>query len=368
MQRFDTLSTGRTPRLLGTVLFLLCALFSPATALYAAPQAQIPPTINYQGTLRDAQGNLVNGERTMTFRIYDAAIAGNLLHEEEIAGVTVRDGIFNVVLGDAKSFTANVFASGPRFIGITVAPETEEMIPRQRLHPVPWTQLASTAITLVKDAIVNGLTIEKGKRIELVDPSASISFNQSVNANGTWVLANQATGDIIAIPNNGNISVNRNLLVNGVIAVNNAMTMLAIRTVNGASANYVMDVGRFVTEASSTTQLVNQLWVDSLCGDEDGCSITLAERNWTPSFPNTLRHYGPFNYSVAAHANGRAVVRSTQGGDTQIIVDGDGTNADLLNGWGTCVLQDYLNPSPDSTPGLFLRALSGKTCLLIIED
>ncbi|MCB0189314.1 MAG: hypothetical protein KDE31_33820, partial [Caldilineaceae bacterium] len=192
----------------------------------------------------------------------------------------------------------------------------------------------------------------------------------SVNANGTWVLANQATGDIIAIPNNGNISVNRNLLVNGVIAVNNAMTMLAIRTVNGASANYVMDVGRFVTEASGTTQPVNQGWLDSLCGDEDGCSITMAERNWSLDFPNTLRHFGPFNHSIAVHPNGRSVIRSSAAGDTSIIVDGDNSNANLFSGWnGTCVFQDYQSPSPgDNGVGLFLFAQPGKTCLLIIED
>ena len=122
---------------------LLSLWLSSTSALYAAPATQnIPQTLNYQGILRDAQGDVVNGTRNMTVRIYDAAIGGTALHEETIGDVQVRDGIFNVVLGDVATLGNNVFANGPRFIGITIAPDSRELVPRQRLHPVPWAQQA----------------------------------------------------------------------------------------------------------------------------------------------------------------------------------------------------------------------------------
>ena len=73
-----------------------------AADLLVAEQAadvNIPSTINYQGVLRDAQGELVNGNRDMTFRIYDAVMNGTQLHEETFTDISVREGVFNVVLG-----------------------------------------------------------------------------------------------------------------------------------------------------------------------------------------------------------------------------------------------------------------------------
>lgn len=177
------LRLGRVP-VCAAFLLLTLMLLSPAPALHAAPAEapapQVPNTLNYQGTLRDAQGNLVTGTRTMSFGIYDAVLDGNLLHAEEVSDISVRDGIFNVVLGDGATLSSSVFASGPRFIGITVAPDPNEMVPRQRLHPVPWAAQATTAIqatnaanatnatnagtatTLVANATINSVRVNPG--------------------------------------------------------------------------------------------------------------------------------------------------------------------------------------------------------------
>mgnify|MGYP000456575235 CR=1 FL=1 len=50
-----------------------------------------------------------------------------------VSGVVVRDGLFNVVLGETTPFGPSVFADAPRFIGIQVGTDPE-MVPRQRLR------------------------------------------------------------------------------------------------------------------------------------------------------------------------------------------------------------------------------------------
>jgi len=141
--------------------------------------AAVPTTLAYQGILRGIDGSLITGQRDITIKIYNSITGGSVLHTETIPGVQVRDGVFNVVLGDVTPIANNVFADAPRFLGITVAPDPE-MVPRQRLHPVPWAQQATTALqanhastadqatsanqanvanTLVDNATVKGLSI-----------------------------------------------------------------------------------------------------------------------------------------------------------------------------------------------------------------
>lgn len=95
--------------------------------------------------MRSPDGSLAkDGEYNITFRIYNALISGNKLHEELIPDVAVRDGQFSVVLGDTKSFSSTVFAASPRYLGIAVNGEPE-MIPRQQIRPVPWPLMADNA-------------------------------------------------------------------------------------------------------------------------------------------------------------------------------------------------------------------------------
>ncbi|HNY48539.1 MAG TPA: hypothetical protein PKN64_16405, partial [Casimicrobium sp.] len=64
------------------VLALFCALG------FAAAHAQVPKTINYQGYLTTPSGVVVNGNVTMTLKLYDAATAGNELYAETHSSVT----------------------------------------------------------------------------------------------------------------------------------------------------------------------------------------------------------------------------------------------------------------------------------------
>ena len=121
----------------------------PARALGLEPAAAqavlvqpngVPQTMNYQGTLRDSAGELLTGAYTMTLRLYANVTdpLGSALWSEEHTGVVVREGAFDVVLGDITPLAPSLFsASEHRYLGVTVDPYAE-MIPRQALSSVPY--------------------------------------------------------------------------------------------------------------------------------------------------------------------------------------------------------------------------------------
>jgi hypothetical protein len=106
---------------------------------------------NYQGVLRKADGTLASGTYAMQIRLYSAVAGGTAMFTETLSSVTVRDGFFNVLLGDVTTNTISNRDIGttPLFLGIQVNNETE-MQPRQRIHAVP------KALTLVPGAYING--------------------------------------------------------------------------------------------------------------------------------------------------------------------------------------------------------------------
>jgi len=95
-----------------------------------APQPSIPQLINYQGKLTDNAGNPQNGNFDMTFKIYNAAIGGTEYWNETQTGVTVTNGLFNVILGSVTLITN--FPLGPNcYLEITV--NGQLISPRQRI-------------------------------------------------------------------------------------------------------------------------------------------------------------------------------------------------------------------------------------------
>lgn len=194
-------------------------------------------TFNYQGTLRNAQGDLINGQRDITIKIYDNVIGGAQLHSETFAGVQVRDGLFNVVLGDSTPVEGTVFSASPRYVGVTVAPDPE-MAPRQRLHPVPWAQQASvaafastaqqalsanqassaaTANTLTDGATVKNLTVDGGLtlpllrfiRIETAFTKMSSPFFSMGGSGNFEIDSDGASGGRFIVNSDGNVGIGK---------------------------------------------------------------------------------------------------------------------------------------------------------------
>ena len=160
----------------------------------AAPLAQawggatVPLVMNYQGELKDMEGNPLSGYYTMTFRIYHDVIAPitDSVWSETHISVTVRSGHFSVLLGnidpDNNSLPFDLFRNPDRFVGVTVAPY-DEMVPRQRFASVPYAFYSSRA---------GGLSASDGEPVDAVtvDAQGRVAISGSVSVrNGTDHIA-----------------------------------------------------------------------------------------------------------------------------------------------------------------------------------
>lgn len=218
------------------------ALGAPVDASQGAAllqtDAKTPTYFNYQGILRDPEGNLISGVRKMTFRIYNNVTdpQAQAAWVEDHAEVTVRDGHFSVLLGNTTSIPPALFRSADRFIGVTVDPH-DEMVPRQRFASVPY----SLASEYAHDAAtVNG------------QPASA--FSAAGHTHDTLGVPGQAPS--VAVAENGNVGVGimspqANLHV---VGVENNGVNAAVKIQNGPSTLY-MDGDEI--DSNAQTLLIN---------------------------------------------------------------------------------------------------------------
>ncbi|MBX3000450.1 MAG: hypothetical protein KF893_18145 [Caldilineaceae bacterium] len=189
-----------------------------------APSAiTIPSTFNYQGFLRDAQGNPITGTRKIKVSLWTAVTAGTELYTETFTGVSVRDGLFNVVMGSTQSMSPTYFQNvAPLFVGIAVD-DGAELLPRQRIHPVPW---ALTSTTLVPDASVtnltnSGLLYVSADKKNYIGPSENPTFVDGLffwgNKGFAWI-AKDANGYLMTLKQETGAWIDKGLAVGGSIS------------------------------------------------------------------------------------------------------------------------------------------------------
>ena len=215
--------------------------------------SDIPLTMNYQGFLRDPSGDLATGSYTITARIYDQATEGSELYVTTIPNVNVRDGLFNIVLGDDPAIPWEAFSDAPRYIGIDLNDGAGELIPRQRLHAVPW---ALTAAALVDNATVNGLTAE-----------GALTVNGDVTVNKSTQLSDLIISD--------NADITGNLNIGGDITLSSTLVLsrnIAYQTQGGLLSGFRLlylddfESGANGWEVSNTTADISTLNGISMLG------------------------------------------------------------------------------------------------------
>jgi hypothetical protein len=407
---------------LGTLWWLSSHSFATAYAseqeqavaqeIEAALAATIPRTFGYQGTLRLADGSLANGNFNLTFKLYNVAGGGNALYSETINNVVVRDGLFSVVIGGNSEVPANVFNNTPLYLGIAVAPDPE-MVPRQRLYPVPWAMQATAA------AVANGLTPGAGM-------SGVLTLGANAGGSGPKVIAFARAGgddanagkiaykadwDATALSITGagasgarkihlydDVTVEKNLAVLGNLTLNSDFAVNAIREIGDSKGNpktredYPVSTRRYVLEAKDagdkpSSVLVDDAILTELCQDEDGCKVTLAMRDWNPAHGRgLLATKGPFLFSLSQNkGNGTRDWSIHQQGEARadnpdgvVYTDGDGETNHAIIFAGGCYFTDGQhsngNSVGDSERGFYLLNWHGQfnsaemVCVLIIED
>lgn len=160
--------------------------------------ANIPNAFSYQGTLRRANGDLANGTFNISLQIYTVVTGGTALHSETFTNVVVRNGNFGVVVGDAVALAAGLFDNANLYIGLTVAPDAE-MLPRQRLFPVPWAMQADAAKTAISAQTANQLLNNTATNLILnrgADNNVALSINSSADTYGAGMTMANTTGNV----------------------------------------------------------------------------------------------------------------------------------------------------------------------------
>jgi len=139
----------------GTILAVLALVLTQQ--VWARPlqqQVNVPgpsaTTVNYQGRLADPLGNPLDGSYAMSFSLWDALSAGNLIWgPENHPAVPVSGGLFSVGLGSQTSggIPTTVW-DVDRYLEIAVGGET--LSPRELIRSVP---IAGMALTVPDGAI-----------------------------------------------------------------------------------------------------------------------------------------------------------------------------------------------------------------------
>ncbi len=132
-----------------TVLGGLLILWLGSLPLLALAQEPTGPAFVYQGRLRQADVYL-NVSCDFRFGLFDAPAGGGQLGASQtVAGVTVRDGYFRVILNEAGQFGPIAFTGARRYLGMAVrCPGDVTFVPmgaRVEMNPVPYAQYALSA-------------------------------------------------------------------------------------------------------------------------------------------------------------------------------------------------------------------------------
>lgn len=343
-------------------------------------------TFSYQGTLRDAAGVLLNGQYKIQLRLYNTPAGGTPLHDETFSSVVVRDGVFSVVVGDGGApIGATVFDNAQLFLGITVN-DAGEMVPRQRIHPVPWAMQASSAQTAVT---ANNL-VEGGGVPNKVNFATGGANNIAFASGGA--ITDSGTGMTLSGGGGNAVQTAGAFTVGGDLTVAGNWSTTAVREVGDSKggqpvrSDYPVSLRRYVVEAKdagigfSSVPIDDDLLVQ-LCGDEDGCTFRLGFRN-TADTDSAVVLGGPFNWSLGqTRADGTRrsyVVNSTTNpGQNQMYID-KSPGTDHLKEFFDCYLTDneFVNSADRGDTKLgyaLLNANNSMTsinhvCVLIIED
>jgi len=122
-----------------TKLMLTLAIL--ATTLTALPAQAQPNNITLQGVLRTEGGELVNGNYTMTFSLYETEGAQQAVFSKELLQVPVELGVYTVLVEFGAEQPAKDFSQ--LWLGVKVADEAE--YPRTPLASVPYALKAAFA-------------------------------------------------------------------------------------------------------------------------------------------------------------------------------------------------------------------------------
>lgn len=275
------------------LLFFACEVFSQG----------IPQTINYQGVLKDASGNIVsNGDYNLTFKIYNSETGGEPLWMETKL-VNVIDGIFSTQLGSVTPLTLPF--DNAYWLGVTVG-SGSELTPRIAFTSVPYSRMSLTIPdnSLTSNKIhsgqvvksLNGLkddvNIVAGSNVTIIPSGNNLTISAAGGGGGTVTQVNTGAGltggpitttGTISIANDGittpmlqNNSVTSSKIVDGTITATDIANTQVVKSINSLKDNVNLVAGSNITITPSGQNLT----ISSTSGGMGGSGTT----NYMPVF------------------------------------------------------------------------------------
>lgn len=120
----------------------------------SAPEAAVAEAITYQGRLTDGNGNLLNGNHSMRFILYDDEVGGSAVFDSGAQTVSVSDGLFNVSLPVPQA------AFNGQALWLAIVIEGETLSRRQPLTPAPYALSVRPGAVVERDTAGEGLTVQ----------------------------------------------------------------------------------------------------------------------------------------------------------------------------------------------------------------
>lgn len=131
----------RTKRI--SIFFLSLFLFS----IVCFAQSTAPKQIEYYGTLTDKSNNLVEGYKTLKFRIYDSFTGGTQLWSETKYNISLKRGSFRVTLGSSTEIPEGMPLNCYLQIEVKNGLEWEVIVPRTEITGSVYSITNNTAGT-----------------------------------------------------------------------------------------------------------------------------------------------------------------------------------------------------------------------------
>lgn len=220
--------------LLGVILVLA---FSPLLGFVytytraggeARVQAATASTLNFQARLMNGSGSLVaDGTYSVQFKLY-TAVTGGTNEWTETQSVTVKNGYFNVYLGNVTPFPGSIDWSQEKWLTLNVNGDGE-MTPRIKLTAVPYAFRAGQAdsLTVTGGSVTGDDLFQKAPgSVQLISSSnAGLRFNQTGSGG---LLQLQGNGlDVFTVSKAGNAVLSGGLELGSGLRVGNSASALA---------------------------------------------------------------------------------------------------------------------------------------------